>query len=294
MTFDVGAAESFMATHARLLDRRRFALLLDNAEAADVHSSLAAYRNQDGGYGWGLEPDLRVPESQPAAAMHALEVLAEAAPTSTAPDLELFDWLKSITLPDGGLPFVVGISNPAGCATHWVEGDPTTSSLQMTTQVAANAHVLGRYQPAVAGLPWLATATEFCLAAIRGIDEEPHAYELLFALRFLDVVAQAVPEADVLLSSLGRFLPPNGSMPVQGGAEGETLHPLDFAPHPQRPVRKLFTAEAIDADLERLSALQEPDGGWTVGFAAVSPAAALEWRGYATLQAVEILQRSAL
>jgi hypothetical protein len=294
MRFDIEAAESFMATHARVLDRRRLQLLLGRADPADVHAALAAYRNKDGGYGWGLEPDLRVAESQPAAAMLALEVLAEAAPASTPPDLELFDWLASLTLPDGGLPFVASMTNPVGCARHWVDGDPIRSSLQMTTQVAANAHVLGRHQPAVAGHPWLATATEFCLAAIRDIDQDPHAYELLFALRFLDAIAQDVPEADVLLSSLGRLLPPSGSVPVQGGAEGETLHPLAFAPDPHRPVRELFTAEAVAADLERLLAQQKPDGGWSVDWTPVSAAAALEWRGYVTLAAVRILQSNAL
>jgi hypothetical protein len=36
-------------------------------------------RNPDGGYGWGLEPDLRSVTSQPVGAMHAMEVFAETA-----------------------------------------------------------------------------------------------------------------------------------------------------------------------------------------------------------------------
>lgn len=289
---NIAAAETFMATHARLLERRRFELLLGKGGPAGVHTALAGYRNPDGGYGWSLEPDLRVPDSQPVGAMLALEVLAQTAPTSTPPDLGLFDWLTAITLPDGGLPFALPLSSPVGSARHWIESDPTTSSLQMTTQVAANAHLLGQHQPAVARHPWLATATEFCLAAIRGIDDEPHAYELMFALRFVDALGPGVPGAGDALSSLGRFVPAGGTMPVQGGAPDETLHPLDFAPYPDTPARQLFTAEAISADLDRLSALQKPDGGWSIDWATASPAAALEWRGYVTLAAVQILQRN--
>lgn len=37
-------------------------------------AALSAYRNPDGGYGWGLEADLRARESQPGAALHAFEV----------------------------------------------------------------------------------------------------------------------------------------------------------------------------------------------------------------------------
>ncbi len=78
----------------------------------------------------------------------------------------------------------------------------------------------------------LRTATEYCIEAIRGIDGASHAYELLFALQFLDAVPERVPEAHVLLGRLGRYLPADGSMHVEGGAEDEMLHPLDLLPTP--------------------------------------------------------------
>jgi len=290
---DLYAAASFMTIQGRVLDRRRLQLLLGEADSGEVLAALDAYRNPDGGYGWGIEPDLRSAESQPAAAMHALEVLAEAAPATTLRAVELCDWLQEHVLVDGGLPFALPVDDPVGCAPFWVQVDPRTSSLQMTSQVAANAHLLGHHQPDVADHPWLTTATEYCIEAIRGIDGAPHAYELLFTLQFLDAVAERVPEAHVLLGQLGRYLPAGGSMHVEGGAEDEMLYPLDFAPHPDRPVRELFSASVITADLERLARLQQPDGGWLVDFASYSPAAALEWRGYATVQAVDILQSNA-
>lgn len=151
-----------------------------------VFAALDAYRNPDGGYGWGVEPDRRSAESQPAAAMHALEVLADAGPATTPRAVELCDWLEKHTLADGGLPFALPIGDPAGCAPWWAHGDPTTSSLQMTSQVAANAHLVARHHTAVASHPWLTMATEYCVDAIRGVNAAPHAYELKFALQFLD------------------------------------------------------------------------------------------------------------
>jgi len=68
MTTSLSAANSFMATHGRLLDRRRFQLLLGDNNPDTVQAALDAHRNPDGGYGWGLEPDLRAAESQPGAA----------------------------------------------------------------------------------------------------------------------------------------------------------------------------------------------------------------------------------
>src|SRR5918998_3695048 len=157
MKIDVHAAASFMAMHGRVLDRRRLQLLVGEANPGDVLAALDAYRNPDGGYAWGLEPDLRSAENQPAAAMHALEVLAEAAPSTTPRAVELCDWLQRHTLADGGLPFALPVGDPAGCAPFWVQAGPRTSSLQMTAQVAANAHLLGHHQPDIAAHRWLAT-----------------------------------------------------------------------------------------------------------------------------------------
>jgi hypothetical protein len=81
-------------------------------------------------------------------------------------------------------------------------------------------------------------------------------------------------------------------IPVQGGAPDEALRPLDFAPRPGGPARRLFTDEVITAELDRLAAGQQHDGGWTVDFESFSPAAALEWRGYATVAAVSALQHA--
>ncbi|MCU1449221.1 MAG: hypothetical protein JWP02_1391 [Acidimicrobiales bacterium] len=292
MSIDVSAAVSFMATHGRILDQRRLQLLLGAGSADSVLAALDAYRNLDGGYGWGLEPDLRAAGSQPTAAMHAFEVLAEVA-APTAQGGEVCRWLAEHTLADGGLPFALPVSDPSGCAPFWAQADPTTSSLMMTAQVAAKGHLVARHDPAVAEHPWLVTATQWCLDAIRAVDATPHAYELLFALEFLDAASDTVPDARALLDQLGRHVPPGGAMHVEGGTEDETLYPLDFSPQPDRPLRSLFADDVIAADLDRLAALQQPDGGWVVDFVSYSPAAALEWRGYTTVRAITVLRNNA-
>jgi len=88
------------------------------------------------------------------------------------------------------------------------------------------------------------------------------------------------------MANLAPWVPGDGAIPVEGGAAGETLHLLDFAAEPGRPVRDLVTADAVAADLDRLENGQQPDGGWTVDFTSYSPAAALDWRGHATVRAV--------
>jgi hypothetical protein len=292
MNFDLSAAANFMAAHARVLDRRRFELLNGEENVSGVLAALDGYRNPDGGYGWGLEPDLRSPESQPGAAHHAFEVFEEIAPATSPHAAVLCDWLDSVTLPDGGLPMALPLGMTVGTAPWWAGADPLVSSLQITTVAAAGANRVAAHDAAVADHPWLERANRCCLEAIEAMDEAPFAYVLAFSVRFLDAVSDSVPAAAGLLRRLGEYIPDDGLIPVRGGAEDEVLRPLDVAPYPGRPARELYAPELIAADLERLAAEQQDDGGWTVDFKQISPAGSLDWRGYATVRAVDLLRRN--
>jgi hypothetical protein len=293
MTIDLSAASEFMASHARVLDRRRFELRTGRADPAAALAALDGYRNADGGYGWGLEPDLRSPESQPGAARHAFEVFEDIAPAVATQAATLCDWLESITLPDGGLPFALPLSMTAGSGPWWGAADLSVSSLQITSVTAAAAHRVAAHDPAVAAHAWLERATDYCVREIERIDQPPFAYVLAFSIDFLDAVHDSRPrEADVLLRHLGTFIPDDGNLRVQGGTEHELLRPLDVAPFPDRPARSLFSDDVVAADLERLAALQQDDGGWVVDYLKISPAGSLDWRGYATTRAIDILHRN--
>lgn len=290
MAVDLDAARAFARDHARPLDARRLEALLGDAGAAPaVREALDAYAVPGGGYGRGLEPDLRAPEAQPAAAMHAFEALADigdAGPRGTA----LCDWLAAVTLPDGGLPFALPIADPAGCAPFWVNADPSTSSLQVTAGVAAEAHRLARHDPAVASHPWPALATGHCLAAMEAHDGPMPALALMFGLRLLQAIDPPMPRATAQLHRLAAQIPHRGLLHVEGGADDEYMRPLDFAPRPDDPARAHIDPEAVAADLARLAGGQERDGGWRADWISYSQEAAAEWRGHLTVRAVVILR----
>lgn len=285
---DLTAASAFLAGHARQLDRLRFELLTGAGDRTATLAALAGYRNPDGGFGWGLEPDLRSPESQPGAALHAFEVLAETGPGDAGLAGPLCDWLASVTRPDGGLPFALPVTEPAGTSHWWLDADHTSSSLQISAAVAGQAHRAARLDPVLAGHPWLERITGFCLSSIAA-TARPHAQELMFALGFLDAVHERRPEAAAQLERLGALVPADGGLPVEGGIEGEAIHLLDLSPEPGRPLRALLDPAAVERDLDRLEALQQDDGGWEVDFDSSSAAGALEWRGYRTVWAVRTL-----
>src|SRR5918999_2067267 len=116
---DLDHIHDFIASPARLLDRRRMELAVGAGDADAALAVLAGYRNPDGGFGWALEPDLRAPASQPVAALHAFEVFEEVAPLTSPLAADLLDWLDAIALPEGALPFALPGGGGAGPAPVW-------------------------------------------------------------------------------------------------------------------------------------------------------------------------------
>jgi hypothetical protein len=131
------------------------------------------------------------------------------------------------------------------------------------------------------------------LRAIDAIDQPPFAYVLAFSVHFLDAVLESRPEAAGLLRRLATFIPADGQIRVKGGTADELLRPLDIAPYPGPYARELLASEAVSRDLDRLAAVQQDEGGWTVDYLTISPAGSLDWRGHATVRAIDILRRNA-
>jgi len=275
----------FVASNARLLDRRRMELAVGAGDPEATLTVLAGYRNADGGFGWALEPDSRAPASQPVAALHALEVFEEVAPLTSPLTVELLGWLDAIAVDSGALPFARPARASAGSAPMWASADTESPSLHMTAVVLSIAHRVARHDPEAAAHPWLRRATDWATREIAALDAPTHAIEFRYVLQLLDALG-ACDE----LERLGAHIPADGKMPVTGGKPGEAMRPLDFAPEPGRPIRALFDPRTIEADLDRLEAGQHDDGGWDVDWKHWSPAGGLEWRGWATVRAVRILR----
>jgi hypothetical protein len=278
MAVNVNAAESFMLADARLLDRHRLAVLLRGEPVAPVLQALSAYRNSDGGFGHALEPDVRAPESEPAATLHALEVLAEIDALDDPMVGAAAAWIGSIAAANGALPFVLPT---AAAAPHAPWMTPTPGGSHLTFAIAA------RLWEARSTDPWLRQATAWCWSLLER-PEQLTGYWVKFALDFLDAVPDET-KADAAIETLRPRLSPDGSLPVEGGTANERLTPLALSPRPGRRSRLLFTRDQIDADLDVLEGGQHDDGGWTFDWLAWSHGQTVEWRGAVTLRALATL-----
>ena len=280
---DLDAAERFIWTTARLIERHRFAHLFQDAPAGPVVEALRPYQNPDGGFGNALEPDLRTPTSQPIAVNSALEDLDEAGAFDDPMVGRACDWLVTIRHADGGVPFVLPTAKPHPRAPWWEIGDeePPSSAL-VTGLIAATLQENGSKHP------FLAPAAELCW---RAADESPltSPYEARAILRFLDSASDR-ERAEAAVDTLAPRLMSAGVVELDPNATGEVHFPIDFAPWPDVPSRRIFDQQTIDAHLDALEARQQEDGGWRFNWLAWAPAAEAEWRGYVTLGALKVLR----
>jgi hypothetical protein len=278
MSVDIDAAERFMLANARLLDRHRLAVLLHGAPVAPVLDALRAYRNPDGGFGHALEPDVRAPTSEPAAALHALDVLAGIGALDHPMVSDTAAWIATIADPDGGVPFVLPAASSHPHAPWMV---PAAGGSQLTFGLAAGLWEAGSEQP------WLERGTEWCWAVLARPDDVA-GYLVKFALDFLD----SVPDhgrAGPVIAGLRTRIDADGSIPVPGGTADERLTPLTLSQRPDGRSRALFTEDQIETDLDRLESGQQEDGGWTFDWLGWSAGQTVEWRGIVTLRALTTL-----
>lgn len=276
MPIDRAAAETFIWSTARLLDRHRFAMLFAGGPAEPVMAALSGYQNPDGGFGHGLEPDLRGPSSQPGPTLYALETMEDVGMLDTEMGRAARAWLAGVAEPDGGIRSALPGFEAYPHAPWW-SGAPGSSFL--TFGLAAVLHAGG-----VAEDEWLAGVTDWCWQALEA-ERAPSAYWLKFACAFLDSVPDA-DRAQAALRTLASSVDPTAIAPG-GGAEGEALRPLDFSPRPDTRTRGVLVSERhIEAHLDAVEAEQQDDGGWMFDWPAWSLAQTADWRGVVTLRAL--------
>ncbi|WP_320669840.1 hypothetical protein [Patulibacter defluvii] len=280
---DLPAAERFLLTDARLIDRLRFAHRFRGGDAGAVRRALAAYRNDDGGYAGVLEPDLRTPSSQPQSAELALRLLDELGPIDAADARPLCDWLTTVSDDEGGVPFTLASAREHPAAPHWHHGDADHGSLNPTAALASLLHRHGIEHP------WRERATAFCWQRLADPAVPLEMYDVRAALWLLDPAVPPGPEAarERLVAGLHEHtaLDPAALAPGQP----HRLGPLQMAPLPTSPGRALLPPDAVAAQLDALAGEQREDGGWDVPFPTVSAGARAEWRGWATVEALTIL-----
>ncbi|WP_454319050.1 hypothetical protein [Streptomyces phaeoluteigriseus] len=286
-------AEHFVWLTARVLEQRLFAHHFLHGPADPVETALDAYRNEDGGYGHALEPDLRGPVSQPLHTARALHVLDSLGRCGGQRVERVCRYLTSVSTADGALPAVHPSQRgyPAAPFIPIVDDPPS--------ELLATGPVVGLLHRNEVWHAWLFRATDFCWQAVDAL-ETSHPYEIQAAVAFLDSASDR-PRAEAAAARLGRLvrehrlavLEPDrrDTYPVAPGyAPGEHHFPYDYAKTPGSLARAWFTDAEMAGALDFLAAEQQRDGGWPVRWRRWAPGTELESRPAVTIQALSTLR----
>jgi hypothetical protein len=277
-------AEDYIWRNARLLERHLFAFLFRGGDAGLVVPALRPYQNRDGGFGNALEPDMRGPHSQPFHTEFALRVLDSVDAMDNPLVERALDWLRSVTLDSGGVPWVLPVVEDYPSAPWWRGSDSSQASLGATAAIAGLLFKNG------VGHPWLDGAARFCWQSIGSSAPDIREFHQLSpASLFLQHVPDRV-RGEAEAGRLGRMLLEEGMVESAEEAGAYAKVPLMWAPEPDSPWRSLFSDDRIEADLDALAGRQEADGSWPLGFPLTSPAAEHEWRGRITIEALLTLR----
>jgi hypothetical protein len=282
-------ARWFLYQNARLLERRVFEYAFENGPRQAVIAAVKAYQNPDGGFGNAIEADLRTPHSQPVATQFALTTLdrcgAICEPEVVRGILPgVCNFLSAVTTPEGGVPFVLPTAN-AYPHTPWMGTDQENPPALLNP----TAELVGLLLKSGVQHPWIDGAAAFCWEQIEaGEVREFHTAILL------PTFLAHVPDRDRAERALARLmdgLAQPGVIEMDPAAPGYVQGPLDWAPYPNHPFRKMFKAEDMALHLAALQSKQQPDGGWNITWSPVlSPAVEMEWRGVFTLEKLRILR----
>src|SRR5262245_6340457 len=241
-------AREFVFREARLLERRLFSTLYEDAPAAGVARAVRAYQNDDGGLGHALEPDVRCPDSQPLFVTFGLAVLALVDGRDDDLLTGCCEFLETVADERGAVPILLPSAADYPRADHW-SNTRLPPSLQATIGIAASLHTLGFSHP------WLDRATDYCLDEVRS-GPRPEAHLLREVLRFLDAV-----DEPALLERATAAVPGAEDLRTDPASTDYGLTPVQMVPTAAR-ARELFAADLLDAHLDALARAQCDDGGW--------------------------------
>ena len=277
-TLAIDRASDFIYKNARLIDRLLFAHLFDGAAKEPVLAALRAYQNVDGGFGNALEPDKRVPASQPQDVEVALRIMDMLGVVNQAITQRACDFLETVTTEAGGVPFSLPSVNAYPHAPWWASAENPPAALNPTAAIAGLLLKHGVTHP------WLERALAFCWREIAATDTAEF-HDLIPAILFLEHVPDR-DRADRELTKIGARILGSGNVALDASAEGYVHPPLDWAPLPCGFGRTLFVDDVLRDGLRALAAAQQPDGGWPISWVPISPGVELEWRGHVTVGAL--------
>ncbi|MYE88688.1 hypothetical protein F4X33_06810 [Candidatus Poribacteria bacterium] len=257
-------AQNFIMDQGRALDQRRFEFHFEAGSADAVLAELAAYQNDDGGFGNSLEPDIRTSASSAIATTVGFQVLREIrAPvdhTLVRKGIEYF-----VATFDESRQVWTIIPPEVEEAPHapWWNYENSAETFGQFL-VNPRAEIVGYLHEFSDGVPpqLLQQLTTAVLDHLDSLPDEMEMHDILCFARLAET--EALPDRNKIWEKLARAAVPH----VARNAEqltGYVLKPLWLVPSPESRLAAELKEEVkmnLDFEIER----QGEDGSWSPNF----------------------------
>lgn len=281
-------ARDFILTNARMIERRLFEFHFENGSSQGVFHAVYAYRNSDGGFGHGMEPDTASPESQPLFSIMALETLDEVGYLTKEIILNDFmPYFESITTEKGGIPWMFRPKSTYPCEGHF-------KTVKEWAALSTTAPLLGILEKYEIDIPWMKKAEQFVWDEFERIQDK-HVFCYLCVPRWLTFLTntKSHDKAIKTINDLKNWIANNGIICEDKSDEGWGLygkpHSLNYAASSESILYSLFSKETIESDIKELIKRQKEDGRWDTWYG-ISEGTKLEWAGIQTLWVLKVLK----
>ena len=281
-------ARDFILTNARMIERRLFQFHFENDNPEGVFHAVYAYRNSDGGFGHGMEPDTASPESQPLFSIMALETLDEVGYLTKEIILNDFmPYFESITTEKGGIPWMLRPKSNYPCEGHF-------KTVKEWAALSTTAPLLGILEKYNMDIPWMQKAEQFVWSEFER-SKDKHAFCYLCVPRWLTFLenTKSQDKAEQTINNLKNWISNNGIICEDRSDEGWGLygkpHSLNYATSSESILYSISNKETIELDIKELINRQKEDGRWDTWYG-ISEGTKLEWAGIQTLWTLKTLK----
>jgi hypothetical protein len=288
------AAREFVMASARPLDQALWRFHFEGGPADDVWRELRAFRNDDGGFGQALEPDLRAPESSVLATTYALDMAVQLGDPSHELVTDAVEYLIGAFDDKRGVwRFLPKEMTPAPHAPWWDQAqlDDTFDGFVVNPRAKVVAHLMwaGRSQ----GVEIVAGVLPQVIATIDDLDAP-------LSVNDLECIHALGERLDgdlgvTVRRSHDRLAEASVARDDEAWA-GYGVRPLDVVHDPSRPLHGRLSelvGRHLDFEIERQSAdgSWPPTWSWFGAFPDAWPVAETEWSGHLTVETVRVLRR---
>ncbi len=286
-------AREFLKTQARPLEQALYAYYFEHGPRDAALDRLAAFQNPDGGFGRGLEPDLRLADSSVITTTTALHILKSLAVDATHPLIQgTLRFLRATYQPDQQLwPIIPRNTDDAPHAPWWSYDATQTLAWSLDNPRPEIAAYLLRYAPE--DLP--DGLLESIVARAEEQPDHVETHDNLLCLVHLAETRLLPGTLQIrLMDKVTRMA--DATVATDPGAwEGYVLTPLKLCSAPDALLADRF-ADAIAQQIDGVIAQQGEDGAWSPVWSwgpfypETWPTAAQEWKGILTLQTLRTLR----